>query len=203
MKNTLTEARLQFLAGIINESEYLNQIGEEVSPATPEAVAQTIGPELKDFVGDLEDAFQDAAETKSEGIATAAGLVLAIPAILGLIAKVGSFASSTIKKMFGDKPNDASAAQAYFEKIGALADDLHHLYVQPIEFVVKKFVKDPNKAKSISNAIFHIIVATMLIASGTQALSALKSKKITLATLESALTAVKGGEVKAYLTKLF
>jgi hypothetical protein len=43
----------------------------------------------------------------------------------------------------------------------------------------------------------------MLIASGTQALSALKSKKITLATLESALTAVKGGEVKAYLTKLF
>jgi hypothetical protein len=42
----------------------------------------------------------------------------------------------------------------------------------------------------------------MMVASGATAVKALQSKELSLATLESALTAVKGGEVKQYITKL-
>jgi hypothetical protein len=42
----------------------------------------------------------------------------------------------------------------------------------------------------------------MLISSGVTAVKALKSKEITLATLETALAAIKGGEIKTYIAKL-
>ena len=42
-----------------------------------------------------------------------------------------------------------------------------------------------------------------MIASGVTAAKALQSKEISLASLESALTAVKGGEIKNYLTNLY
>jgi hypothetical protein len=73
----------------------------------------------------------------------------------------------------------------------------------PLEAIVKKFVKDPAKAKKISSGIFHIIVATFLIASGATAIKALQSKNLSLATLEGALSAVKGGEIKQFISGLF
>jgi hypothetical protein len=42
----------------------------------------------------------------------------------------------------------------------------------------------------------------MLLSSGVTAFKALQSKNISLATLESALTAVKGGEIKSFIQKL-
>jgi hypothetical protein len=42
----------------------------------------------------------------------------------------------------------------------------------------------------------------MCIASGVGAVKALKAKEISMASLEAALTALKGGEVKTYITKL-
>ena len=42
----------------------------------------------------------------------------------------------------------------------------------------------------------------MLLASGVTAVKAIQSKEISLATLEAALTAIKGGEIKQYITKL-
>ena len=76
------------------------------------------------------------------------------------------------------------------------------MYQSPLEKVVAKFVKDPAKAKKVAHFLFHVIVAIMLIASGATAIKALQSKEISLATLETALAAVKGGEIKAYISKL-
>jgi hypothetical protein len=42
----------------------------------------------------------------------------------------------------------------------------------------------------------------MLLASGATAIKAIQSKELSLATLETALAAIKGGEVKQYITKL-
>jgi len=42
-----------------------------------------------------------------------------------------------------------------------------------------------------------------MVASGVTAAKALQAKEISLASLESALTAVKGGEIKNYLTNLY
>ena len=58
------------------------------------------------------------------------------------------------------------------------------------------------KAKKVASGIFHVIVATFLIASGATAIKAIQSKNLSLATLETALSAVKGGEIKAFIEKL-
>ena len=52
------------------------------------------------------------------------------------------------------------------------------------------------------SAIFHVIIATFLVISGATAVKALQAKNISLTTLEAALTAVKGGEVQDFITKL-
>jgi hypothetical protein len=143
----------------------------------------------------------DKADDPKEGALTTASIVIALPAILGIIARLGRSASQIVKQAFGAKPQDPSAAEKYFQDMGKLADQLHHLYIRPIEAVVKKFVKDPQKAHNISNAIFHVIVAIFLIASGVTAVKALQAQNISLASLEGALTAVKSGEVKQYITK--
>jgi hypothetical protein len=73
----------------------------------------------------------------------------------------------------------------------------------PLLAITKKFVKDEELAKKMANGVFHAIVATFLIASGATAIKALQSKNLSLATLESALSAIKGGELKDFFTGLF
>jgi hypothetical protein len=72
----------------------------------------------------------------------------------------------------------------------------------PIKNIVKKFIKDPAKADKVANGIFHIIVAAFLVASGVTAVKAFQAKNVSLATLESALSAVKGGEIKSFIQNL-
>jgi hypothetical protein len=165
-------------------------------------LAAALGSEFKTLAKGIDTEF-DKADDPKEGMITTASLVVALPAILGIIARLGRNASKLVRQYFGDKPEDPSAAEKYFQDMGKLADQLHHLYVRPIEAIVHKFVKDPKKAHNISNAIFHVIVAIFLIASGVTAVKALQAKNISLASLEGALTAVKGGEVKEYLSKFF
>ena len=165
-------------------------------------LAAALGSEFKTLANGIDAEF-DKADDPKEGLLTTASLIVALPAILGLIARLGRNASKLVRQYFGAKPEDPSAAEKYFQDMGELADKLHHLYIRPIEAIVKKFVKDHNKAHNIANAIFHVIVAIFLIASGVTEVKALQAKNISLASLESALTAVKGGEVKEYISKFF
>ena len=173
-----------------------------------------IKPQMSAFIDGMEDAIEDKATEQKEGIVTTASIALALPALLGIIARLGKSISSIIKRTIGTKPTDQNDADKYFAQMSRIADELHHLYQKPIELVVRKFIKDKDNAtpeekakneekrKKISSAIFHIIIAILFIASGVTAVKALQSKEISLATLETALTAVKGSEVKQYITKL-
>lgn len=165
-------------------------------------LAAAMGGEFRTLANGI-DKELDKADDPKEGLLTTASLVVALPAILGIIARLGRNASKLVRQYFGEKPTEPSAAEAYFQDMGKLADQLHHLYIRPIQAVVSKFVKDHDKAHNISNAIFHIIVAIFLIASGVTAVKALQAKNVSLASLETALAAVKGGEVKEYLAKFF
>lgn len=162
--------------------------------------------QLKDEMGDLIDNIEDTLEDKSkeqkEELTTTAGLLIALPAILGLIAKFGKIATKTFKKIVGEKPNDKKEAEQYFARMGKLADDLHSLYMKPLEILISKFVKDSIKAKKIAHFIFHVIVAIMFLSAGITAFKAIQSKNISVATLETALASIKGGEIKNYITKL-
>ncbi len=158
---------------------------------------------MSNLLKGLENELEKSTETQNEGLLTAASIALALPAVMGLVAKFGKSAGVLVNKVLGKKPNNESDYQQWMIKLGHIADELHHLYMAPIEAIVKKFIKDPIKAKKVASGIFHVIVATFLVASGATAIKAIQSKNLSLATLESALSAVKGGELKQFFTGLF
>jgi len=206
--------RMQMLAGIITESQYKTKLAETERleeenlyelDDKEKAVIDDIKDEMSGIVKGLEAELNKASakeQPTNEGLLTVASIAIALPAIMGIVAKLGKAAGNIVNKMLGKKPNDATAYQQWMGKLSHIADELHHLYMAPIEAVVKKFIKDPAKAHKVASGIFHVIVATFLFASGATAVKALQTKNLSLATLESALAAVKGGEIKTFITGL-
>jgi hypothetical protein len=195
---------LQKRAGIITEAEYKQKLSEvDIDLDNKEqAVVDDIKDEMDDVLKGLENEFEKASKSTNEGLLTTASIAIAIPAIMGLVSRLGKAAGNIVNKMLGKKPDKDSDYQQWMNKLGNIADELHHLYMVPIKNIVKKFIKDPAKADKVANGIFHIIVAAFLVASGVTAVKALQAKNISLATLESALGAIKGGEIKTYISKL-
>jgi hypothetical protein len=209
MINTQETLLLQKRAGIITESQYKERISEletiyELDDKEKEVV-DDIKDEISAILKGVENTLDKAAEKEqptNEGLLTIASIAIALPAVMGLVAKFGKAAGNIVNKVLGKKPDEETAYQQWMTKLGHIADELHHLYMSPLESIIEKFVKDEAKAKKIANFLFHVIVAIMLLSSGVTAFKALQSKNISLATLESALTAVKGGEIKAFIQKL-
>jgi hypothetical protein len=196
---------LQKRAGIITESQYKEKLAEvDINLDDKEqSVVDDVKDEMSSILKTIETEFNKASKTTNEGLITVASIAIALPAIMGLIAKFGKAAGAMVNKALGKKPTDQEDYQQWMGKLGHIADELHHLYMVPILAITKKFVKDENMAKKIANGIFHAIVATFLIASGATAVKALQSKNLSLATLESALSTIKGGELKQFFTGLF
>ena len=173
----------------------------EVDKQEADVVSQ-LKSQMGSLVKTIDTTLQDKTEKQNESLLTATGLAVAMPAILGLVAKFGKSAGTVINKVIGKKPTKKEEEENWFNKLGKIADDLHRLYQAPLENVVKKFIKDPAKAKKVAHFLFHVIVAVMLLASGVTAVKALQSKEVSLATLETALAAIKGGEIKSYISKI-
>ena len=207
MKYQLTEEilLLQKRAGIITESEYQERLSEvDINLDDKEqSIVDDVKDEMSDVLKSMETELEKASKSTNEGLLTVASIAIALPAVMGLIAKFGKAAGTMVSKILGNKPNEEDAYQKWMTKLGHIADELHHLYMVPLLGIVKKFVKDEAKAKSIANGIFHVIVATFLVASGVTAVKALQAKNLSLATLEGALTAVKSGELKSFIADLF
>jgi hypothetical protein len=196
--------RMQKLAGIITESEYKQDLEEtnvELDDQEQDVI-DGLKSEMDGVLKGMEKELEKVSKTANEAILTTASIALALPAIIGLISRLGKSAGTLVNKMLGKKPSNDSDYQKWMAKLGDIADQLHHLYVIPIEAIVKKFVKDPKKAHKVANGIFHVIVAVLFIASGVTAVKALQAKNVSLATLESALSAVKGGEIQTYISDL-
>ncbi len=168
-----------------------------------QSVVDDVKDEMSSILKTMDTELDKASKSTNEGLLTIASIAIALPAIMGLIAKFGKAAGAMVNKMLGKKPTDQDAYNQWMTKLGHIADELHHLYMVPLTAVVKKFVKDETKAKNIASGIFHVIVATFLIASGATAVKALQAKNLSLATLETALSAVKGGEIKQFISGLF
>jgi hypothetical protein len=207
VKYQLTEEilLLQKRAGIITESEYQERLSEvDIDLDDKEqSIVDDVKDEMSDVLKSMETELEKASKSTNEGLLTVASIAIALPAVMGLIAKFGKAAGNMVNKILGNKPNEDDAYQKWMTKLGHIADELHHLYMVPLLGIVKKFVKDEAKAKSIANGIFHVIVATFLVASGVTAVKALQAKNLSLATLEGALTAVKSGELKSFIADLF
>jgi hypothetical protein len=203
----ITEETLRFqkLAGIITESQYKEKLAEvDIDLDDKEqSVVDDVKDEMSTILKTMDAELAKASKSTNEGLLTVASIAIALPAIMGLIAKFGKAAGNVVNKMLGKKPTDEDAYNQWMTKLSHIADELHHLYMAPLEAIVKKFVKDPAKAKQIASAIFHVIVASFLLASGVTAVKAFQAKNVSLATLEGALSAVKGGEIKTFISDLF
>ena len=197
---------LQKRAGIITESQYKEKIESLYELDDKEqSVVDDVKDEMSSIIKGLNTELTKATEKEqptNEGLLTIASIAIALPAVMGLVAKLGKAAGTMVNKLLGKKPDEKSAYNQWMAKLGHIADELHHLYMGPIESIVKKFIKDEAKAKKVASGIFHIIVATFLIASGVTAVQAIQSKNLSLATLETALSAVKGNEIKTFIEKL-
>jgi len=68
--------------------------------------------------------------------------------------------------------------------------------------IVGKFVDDNQRAHQISEGIFHLVVAILMVASGATAIKAFSSNELSLGLLETALSAVKSDELRSYVTSL-
>jgi len=165
-------------------------------------VLSQLKTQMSSLIHNIETTLNDKTKEQKESILTVASLALALPAILGLVARFGKAATNIVTKVLGKKPTQQNDAEKYFQQMGRIADELHHLYMKPIEILMKKFIKDPVKAQKVAHFVFHVIIGIMLLASGITAFKALKAKEISLATLETALVSIKGGEIKNYITKL-
>jgi hypothetical protein len=207
MKYQLTEEilLLQKRAGIISESEYQEKLSEvDVDLDDKEqSVVDDVKDEMSAILKSMDTELAKASKSTNEGIITIASIAIALPAVMGLISKFGKAAGNIVNKILGKKPNEDDAYQKWMTKLGHIADELHHLYMTPLLGIVKKFVKDEAKAKSDSKWYFPCNSSNILIASGVTAVKALQAKNVSLATLEGALTAVKSGELKSFISDLF
>jgi hypothetical protein len=120
-----------------------------------------------------------------------AGTALALPELLKIIGKV----TKSLSKFFG-------GTGVTSEKIIKVADKMHHILVAIIEKSLKFLgMKNPKAISKTADILLHIIIASLLLTSGLGAFKAVKASKLSLAALEGALSAVKGGEVGRFITK--
>ena len=178
---------LQKRAGIITESQYQEKLKEEEVN-----VDADIEKGLKMAFAGIERDIETNKEklTESAGLAIA-GTALAIPELMKIIASVAKATS----RFFGGSGKTA-------DKVTAVADKLHHFLVGLIEKALKVLgMKDTDVIHKTANIIFHVIVASLMVASGYAAVKAFKASNISAATLEGSLAAVKNGEVQRFIEK--
>lgn len=129
-----------------------------------------------------------------EAIMLGVSIALAIPAIVTMVGKMAEWAS----KKLGGKGEVGN-------KIAHFGEHLHHMLIGGIQKGlailpgIKKMPKD--KQEKLAEIILTVIVATLAVTSGAGAIKALQDSELALASLEGVLTAVKSGEVGAFLSK--
>jgi len=136
-------------------------------------------------------------ERLDEGILFALGLTLAAPAVAKLFAGVARIFGNTIKGWTGKD----IGAEALADKITLYANKAHHLFEKPIHLFVTKVlrIQDEKKAEQATELLFTLLVAFLMVYSGVGAAAAMGAGQTSLAGFEGALSAVKGGEVIAFL----
>ena len=133
------------------------------------------------------------------GILTAASVALVVPAIMKMVSGAARLVNIGIKKLStgGSKSEGVKAFADWMEKKG---EALHHKYVSVFTTIAEKvFRLEGEDAERVGQAMYYLLIATLAVASGVGAAHAAEHAEVPLAALESALAAIKGGEVGIWL----
>jgi hypothetical protein len=198
------------------------------SPTTDvDKAGDTLEKEMGDSLKDLEAALKsDVADAKAEvdqidesqlnealGTTAIIGLILAAPKVVEMFAKGISGLFKMVKKLLGKEPNESKIATAIID----FTHKWHKGYIN-IVFYILKYTGIFRKAKitnesqqmKVANAVYYIIIAGLAVQAGIGAVSAFEKgmsaaaqgSEFKLAALETAMSAIKSGEVTGFLRKL-
>ena len=202
--------KLSELRQIIREEQedMLDQVMDQADDAIETLIDQ--GDDILDNIADeLENV--DLSVDEAAGV-IAAGLASAMPIVLKGLGKLAKLAGKALSKLPG--------ADAYdYETMGdewkawwySKSEELHHMYVGFIEKIVSLLYKiatrgkrklDPAKKHKLAEGLWTVVVAYLMVASGMGVIKAYGAHSYGVASLESALTAVKAEEVGAFLIQL-
>ena len=174
----------------LNHFLYNNILFEEEDKISDKEVEDIFKDIVADFADDLSDVKVD---VKEGAILTVAGISLALPEILKILGKAA--------KKFSFLRNRKGYTG---ERAIKLADQVHHslTFIMKRALVLGLGAKEGPTLDKFINGLYHVLVASLMLASGVGSIKAFKAKKIALSTLEAALTAVKSNEVGRFLQDL-
>ena len=104
-------------------------------------VVDDLKDEMSSVLKALDNELKKKSKTQNEGLLTVAGIALALPAIMGLVAKFGKAAGNTVRKVLGKKP-----------LINITLDNLNkirHLYVDILVSSDSKLIEKYAKGKKV------------------------------------------------------
>jgi len=146
--------------------------------AAANGIAATLGKELKSKQGDKEQL--DEAVVTSIIVAVLTG-----NALIGFISKV---TAKLMKKFKWEKGED------FAQKIQKWTHDNEKAFQAPIKRVLKFFIKDPTKLENTTQAIYAVIIMSMAVGYGTEAISSLSNASWFKAGVASLKGIAKGDE---------
>jgi len=175
------------------------------------ASAKTIKPEDKIEVPELTEVLDPV---------TLIGLVLAAPKMVEMLAKAFNTVSKKLNKYFKKGPQPQDDETGIAKNIIEFTHKWHSAYIKVLQFALEMFgvfakakITNTEDKKKATEMLYYTIIAALAFYSGVSSAVAFKkalmaqdiaaaSSNFSLASLETAMTKVKSGEVKEFMQKI-
>lgn len=164
---------------------------QQVNPNAPQQPVQPNATQPAPQQVQNEAELNEAIGSLNEAIGMlAAGGVLALPAIVGMVGKAAQFVGKKIGH--GD-------LNQWGEKTKHFAEKMHHAYEGVIDRILSPLTKnlDPAKRKVVNKLVFYAIIATFFGVGASGAIGAAGAGKAGLAAAEGGLSSIKASELVA------
>ena len=175
----------------LNDYLYNNPLFEDENKKADNEIEDAVKDAFDDIAQELPNVKKKEVK-EAAGTLMLAGVTMAIPELMKIIGKITKKVSTVI----GRTGNTG-------EKILKVADKLHHVFTGVIKKGLKAIgAKEGSTLDKLVDGIYHVIVASLMLASGAGSVKAFKAGKIAMSSLEAALAAVKSNEVGRFLQDL-
>ncbi len=208
---------ITLVESIIAEESSKQQIA--AMDAAMGAAFSTLGSEFKNNKADIQQDVDklDPKLNEAVGVLAVIGLILAAPKVVELLAKGIRKIAAVWKRIV--KPREAVGQENTFaENIIKFTHKWHNAYITGIRFILKVSgiykkanIKSEQEQKRVAEVVYYVIIASLAIYSGIQAVGAFKAgltnisgdvSSFSLASLETALAGIKTSEVVEFIQKV-
>ncbi len=193
----------------LTESQFRSIVISEHRSLLIEAKQDAVDKMFKDILGSFKTMFpkvskyvEDKAEEKEDELQEAAGLAalgltLASPALVKAFSKIGKFFGKKLESALGRDLGVEEKAQVVYDA----ANKVHHLFEKPFIMFAKNVlrIKDPRKAELAGKVLFSILLGFLVYHGGVAVVKGLEHGDLAHAAVEGTTTAIKSGEITAYL----